>query len=941
MNWHKKVRFFKNTNLLGSLFKNLRILLVVLLIVASILPVEAKKITPKPNVKPTANTARNKPKATKKNKPAAKKKLKGKPNPKIKKNNVKNNPIPIPIFGVVNSENNQEQWEGITKRLQKLNINYCVVPLSKVQNSGDWGRQKVLFLPNVQVLSSEQAIALENWVNQGGYLIASGPVGNGSVPGVKQLLTQILGGYWAFSLNSPQELQPSADAMKNWEQKKELLGTVKGGVLIRDNSNSQTTFVWKSPDRPLAILTTSKSTFLGWQWGIDTVASPSLDIAWLKEILNNTTTIPPHAKNQKLTNKTTIKPARNCTDNQVFIPENKLEIQAKKSNQTSINNTVNPSVIPNLIDPINQLEQKFKLDVIPTSQKPIDQKEAIALRQELENLIGRVESANLTASIYNNNNQTSNIKQETEKTVTELQQTLTKARIAINTISTLIADKKYSQARQLWLRIKTELWQQFPISQKIAQPEIRAVWLDRGTIVKAGNEAGLKEIFDRLAKAGINTVFLETVNASYTIYPSKIAPQQNPLTQNWDPLASAVKLAHQRGIELHAWVWVFAAGNLRHNEIIGVNANYLGPVLSTNPDWANYDNKGNIIPIGQNKPFLDPANPQVREYLLKLYEEIVTKYEVDGLHLDYIRYPFQDPLLGRTYGYGKAAREKFQQQTGIDPVNISPKQREIWQKWTAFRTAQIDSFVSEVSQMLRTKNRYLLLSAAVFPLPEYERIEKLQQHWEVWARTGDIDLIMPMTYAKDTPRFQKLAQPWIESTKLGSTLLVPGIRLLSLPTMGAFDQLQLIRDLPTSGYALFAVDNFNSELEEIFNNTQGKSNNSTRKNEPIPQRHPFRTAAVRYTALQKEWQIMKINTNSQLNQYDQQLENALSQLAILPSASNFIKTKKAFNLLELEFLKTINSDNTINSYQVKVWKNRLLMIERLLNYGERRINLRR
>ena len=333
---------------------------------------------------------------------------------------------------------------------------------------------------------------------------------------------------------------------------------------------------------------------------------------------------------------------------------------------------------------------------------------------------------------------------------------------------------------------------------------------------------GLAKIFDRLAQAGINTVFFETVNASYTIYPSQVAPQQNPLTRGWDPLAAAVKLAHQRQMELHAWVWTFAAGNQRHNEIININPNYPGPVLAAHPDWANYDNLGKTIPIGQTKPFFDPANPELRQYLLKLYEEIVTRYDVDGLQLDYIRYPFQDPIAGRTYGYGQAARAQFQQLTGVDPINISPSQKDLWQKWTEFRTQQVDSFVAQVSQQLRQKRSNLILSVAVFPLPEVERIQKLQQHWEVWARRGDIDLIVPMTYAQDTPRFQRLAQPWIASTQLGSTLLVPGIRLLSLPSMGAFDQLQLVRDLPVSGYALFAAENLNNELQNIFSSTQGK-----------------------------------------------------------------------------------------------------------------------
>ncbi|MHC5832554.1 MAG: family 10 glycosylhydrolase, partial [Nostoc sp.] len=97
-----------------------------------------------------------------------------------------------------------------------------------------------------------------------------------------------------------------------------------------------------------------------------------------------------------------------------------------------------------------------------------------------------------------------------------------------------------------------------------------------GTIVRAGSKAGLAQIFDRLAQAGINTVFFETVNAGYTIYPSQVAKEQNPLIRGWDPLAEAVKLAHERDMELHAWVWTFAAGNQRHNQIINANPNYPG-----------------------------------------------------------------------------------------------------------------------------------------------------------------------------------------------------------------------------------------------------------------------------------------------------------------------------------------------------------------------------
>ncbi|QSV74541.1 MAG: family 10 glycosylhydrolase [Aphanizomenon flos-aquae KM1D3_PB] len=902
-----------------------------------------------------------------------------------------------------------------------------MIPLSQVKDKTDWGKPSVLFLPNVEVLTTEQAIALDQWVSQGGYLIASGPVGNLSTPGVRQLLRKLLGGYWGFSFNTIENLQPTNTNIPDWINQKELFGAIRGGVIIPNNSTSQTPVSWDSQDHPPAILTTEKSTLLGWYWGKDT--SVGLDIAWLKASLNRYLRLPVNSKS-KLTN-----PASNCqltiatepTQPQILeklpiasespppkkIPKkpiatskskptkkifkkSTLTSQSKPLKKTTITSHVKPAkkiakkttVISrlkpatkitvtsqlqpnpkntgslvvskitneNFIDPINQLEENVRLDVIPNSNQPINQKEGIALQKELENLIGRLESTHIAVLAYNsakniNNNGTNSPLEKAESIKTassnpetsasNLAETLVQARETVKSIPLLIQQKNYVTVRQKWLQAKANLWQQFPVNQRLAQPEIRAMWLDRGTIVKAGNEVELAKIFDKLAKAGINTIFLETVNASYPIYPSQVAPQQNPLIRDWDPLESAVKLAHARGMELHAWVWVFAAGNNRHNEIINVGPDYLGPVLAANPDWANYDNRGNIIPIGQTKPFLDPANPQVREYLTKLYTEIVTRYQVDGIHLDYIRYPFQDSLVGRSYGYGKAAREQFKQQTGIDPLDISPSQRDLWQQWTAFRTQKVDSFVAELSQTLRQKRNTLILSVAVFPLPEYERVEKIQQHWEVWARRGDIDLIVPMTYALDTPRFQGLAQPWITSTKLGATLLVPGIRLKSLPTMGAFDQLQLLRDLPVNGYALFAAENFHPELEQIFNSTQGI------KNEPIPQRQPFRTAAFRYAALQREWRVVEKNsqlhksaiTNTEFEKLDQELKDALNQLASVPSALNLITARKALNQVQLQFSQ-IPGKNQANFYQVKVWENRLLAIERLIRFGERRLNMR-
>ncbi|MCC5646792.1 family 10 glycosylhydrolase [Nostoc sp. CHAB 5824] len=884
-----------------------------------------------------------------------------------------------PVLSVVHSQENANQWTGITDRLQTIGVKYCVIPLNDVKSVADWGDRRILFLPNVETLTPTQAIALEEWMSKGGRLIASGPVGSLSSPGVRQLLRSLLGGYWGFSLSNTEQIKPTNTKIPEWANQTELFGKVRGGAVIPNDMGTESPAVWNSKDNPAAVVTTERSTLLGWRWGTDAASAAELDNAWLKAALNHYLTAPPPSNRMKKVVggspncSTTVAAASGGTRGQE-IPRVSPSPAPPKTATAPIPKPLSTVKPPSSQEAIDQLEQAVRLDVTPNSNEPIDNNQAIALQQELENLIGRVESAHLAVSAdaanqgvgisedkqssrHPRNYASPSIKEQpTQLASTKLgalgmskDQALAQVRVIAKNLPQLIAQKNYALARQQWLTAKTTLWQQFPVDQRLAQPEIRAIWLDRGTIVRAGSKAGLAQIFDRLAQAGINTVFFETVNAGYTIYPSQVAKEQNPLIRGWDPLADAVKLAHERDMELHAWVWTFAAGNQRHNEIININSDYPGPVLAAHPDWANYDNLGNMIPVGQTKPFFDPANPEVRQYLLKLYEEIVTRYNVDGLQLDYIRYPFQDPSAGRTYGYGKAARAQFQQLTGVDPVNISPSQPYLWQKWTTFRTEQVDSFVAQLSRQLRQKQPNLILSVAVFPLPELERIQKIQQNWETWARRGDVDLIVPMTYALDTSRFQRLAQPWIASKQLGSTLLVPGIRLLSLPTIGTFDQLQLVRDLSVSGYALFAVENFNNELQKLFISTQGRVQSTTpTTTEPIPQRQPFKTAAIRYTALQREWKFVFQNyqlqrsaqTISDFNNQAEVLRSALNQLAASPNPSKLLVARASLTRFQSKFRVLMSQELKSNSYQVKVWENRLVTIEKLLRYGERRLQLR-
>lgn len=875
------------------------------------------------------------------------------------------------VLGVVKSEENANQWTEITSRLRVAGVPYCVIELLSVRSAADLSDRPVVFLPNIETITPAQAIALEEWMSRGGRVIASGPVGNLSQPGVRQLLRSLLGAYWGFNLSTPSNLQPLRTNTQEWVRQAGSDGVVLGGVVIPTGINSKPAAIWQSKDNPPAVVTTDRSTVLGWQWGVNAAAPVELDTAWLRAAISRytplaaagNTTADSTAESPKNCNGTvasaTLPPAPNPTSPFQNTPTSKITPPALPAPPASPAPQVAVAPKPRAIlnarpqQPDDLIEQLAPpgLEVAPDSKQPLTGVQASALKQELENLIGRFESAQLAANAINSKrNEQHKRNQRTEvATASPLKagllepaaKAVAEAREIAKVLPQLIAQKDYAAARQQWLKAQKLLWQHYPIDRTLAQPEIRAMWLDRGSIIRAGSEQGLAKIFDQLAAAGINTVFFETINAGYPIYPSEVAPQQNPFVRGWDPLAAAVKLAHERGMELHAWVWTFAVGNQRHNALVNLPANYPGPVIVAHPEWASYDNRGSLFPPGQGKPFLDPANPAARQYLFRLFNEIVSRYQVDGLQLDYIRYPFQDPGAERSYGYGIAARQQFQQMTGVDPTNIRPGDRELWQKWTEFRTRQIDSFVADVSQRLRQKRPNLIMSVAVFPLSEHDRIHKLQQHWEVWANRGDVDLIVPMTYAQDTYRFQRLAQPWITSTKLGSALILPGIRLLNLPVLEAIDQIQLARDLPVSGYSLFAVENLSYELQNIFHSTQGSDSNLSQT--PVPYRQPFQTAAARYTALQGEWNFLLENNQlwlkgsalSAFNTQAKEIESALNQLSKDPSPSRLAVARAALTAFQSRFKEWMRPQALDNPYQVNVWQNRLATLDRLLSYGER------
>ena len=668
----------------------------------------------------------------------------------------------------------------------------------------------------------------------------------------------------------------------------------------------------------------------------------------------------PDAKSSQLR----IQPNPTPTDDKRWVQDAIENWQETPANPSSINRRPSASpLVPSANLPLSPVDDvpvaPAGLEVKPGSA-PLTAVQVNSMRQELSNLIGRFESALLAQQAASSNlNLAANDKEQvagvtnTEESkfspqansqiplMTSGDRTLAQAKAGLVTFLQMVGKQNYSGARNQWLQTRQILWNNYPTDRKISTSEIRAIWLDRASIVNARSEQDLAKIFDQIASAGINTVFFETLNAGYPIYPSRILPVQNPLVRGWNPLKAAVKLAHERGMELHAWVWIFAAGNQKHNTLVNLPANYPGPIVAAHPDWAMLDNHGRLFHQPSGKVFLDPANPQVRRTLVDVLDEIASEYQVDGIQLDYIRYPFAGSGGNTTYGYGKAARQQFQQLTGVDPIAISPRDRDRASKWTEFRIKQIDSFVAMVSDRLHGKRPELILSAAVFPIPKQERLARLQQNWEEWAMRGDVDVVVPMTYALDTNRLQQITSPLLRGAALGSSLIVPSVRLLNLSDRVAVDQMQLLRDLPTGGYSLFAFENFSDRLHTILSRTQGTVMRSP--NQPVPYRQPFYAAATRYAALQREWSFLLANNQlwirepvlSEWRKRTDDLSVALNQLAANPSNSNLLSARALLTSFRSQSRKWMQLQAVQQPYQVQVWDNRLATVENLLLYGER------
>jgi uncharacterized lipoprotein YddW (UPF0748 family) len=371
-------------------------------------------------------------------------------------------------------------------------------------------------------------------------------------------------------------------------------------------------------------------------------------------------------------------------------------------------------------------------------------------------------------------------------------------------------NRRYYEADEYLQQARLEFSLAFAQSMPVRPVECRAVWLDRGTIVACKDPKGMAAIFDKLKAGNINVVYFETNNAGFAMFPSTVAVQ-NPDTVGWDPLGAAVKEAHKRGMEIHAWFWTFNVGNANHNPIIGKEEDYPGPVLSTHKmEWALAWKDGSLMPPRQHEYWIDPANPEGRAYIKSLISEVINKYPVEGIQLDYIRYPFNGK--GSEMGYDWIGRQRFEQETALNLDKLDDATREVWIAW---KIQQVSSFVKEVSQMVRSQKPHMRISCAVYALPRRWRLTAIQQEWEAWVANGWIDTLNPMTYVPTAKELTIMAG-YVRENTFDKALVFPGLSIRQLDTAGIVEQLDSARMTGTLGTTMFAMAHLDDKKMNVL-----------------------------------------------------------------------------------------------------------------------------
>jgi uncharacterized lipoprotein YddW (UPF0748 family) len=341
-------------------------------------------------------------------------------------------------------------------------------------------------------------------------------------------------------------------------------------------------------------------------------------------------------------------------------------------------------------------------------------------------------------------------------------------------------------------------------------PEVRAIWVTRFDYKKP---ADVEAIVANCARAGLTDIFFQIRGNGTVFYPSRTEPWAFELSgadpsstgrnPGWDPLQIAASAAKRNGIRLHAYMNVLPGWR-------GVKdpPRAAGQLWTAHPDWFMVDSYGQRMrPTSGWYSFLNPALPEVQNHLTQLAAELA-RYDIAGLHLDYIRFPYDYKDVARGV-YPKASAEEILRRSDFSYDRFSVDQ--IRQNWRgdrdAFRRESVSQTVAALNRTFKAqRGPQCVISSSV--LADFDAgYSKAFQDSRFWAKSRKVDWLVPMNYNAQLfdARLAKIRHS-LGRGVTGSQVVV-GIDCKADPAE-IRRQIEAVRRTGCRGYSLFAYSYF-------------------------------------------------------------------------------------------------------------------------------------
>jgi uncharacterized lipoprotein YddW (UPF0748 family) len=333
-----------------------------------------------------------------------------------------------------------------------------------------------------------------------------------------------------------------------------------------------------------------------------------------------------------------------------------------------------------------------------------------------------------------------------------------------------------------------------------AGAETRAVWVTRWAFKEPGE---VRRLFADLAEMGINTVFFQVRGSCDALYRSPLEPWSDLLAgrlgadPGWDPLALALEEGHSRGMEVHAWINVFTAWAVSE---AGTPPPISDPlhVFNAHPEWLASDATGRRMSLVRaenehNYAFLSPTHEGVQDHIAAVVRDLVRNYDIDGLHLDYVRFP------DSSYSYDPDSRAAYR----LDMMLKNAGEESLtYREW---RIRDLDEFVGRLARTARTVRPSIKVSAAVWQKMDAGREVYLQDGLQ-WIRQGHLDFLVPMIYTPSPEAFEERLAAYAGPVGAGRIVAGLGPYLESFTDSILAAELDLVKTHGVKGYAIFNSD---------------------------------------------------------------------------------------------------------------------------------------